>query len=194
MSRRTVVHYQPQKIEPKWQKLWSKAKVAAARKSTKPKSYVLDMFPYPSGRLHMGHVRNYAIGDCVARFRRHLGKNVLRPMGFDAFGLPAENAAIQNNVHPHKWTYENIQSMVKQMQRLGLYVDWDRLVITCDPEYYRWEQWLFIRMFEKGLAYRKKSLVHWCTQCQTVLANEQVESGKCWRCSSTVIQDRKSVV
>jgi len=191
MTRRTVPLYEPSNIEAKWQQTWSKEKTFATGENGKEKSYVLDMFPYPSGRLHMGHVRNYAIGDCIARYKRHLGKNVLRPMGFDAFGLPAENAAIQNNVAPAPWTYSNIDAMVKQMKRLGLFVDWDRMVITCAPEYYRWEQWLFIRMFEKGLAYRKKSLVHWCPKCQTVLANEQVEGGKCWRCSSVV--DRKDL-
>ncbi|MCB0307947.1 MAG: leucine--tRNA ligase [Bdellovibrionales bacterium] len=188
MSRRTIPHYEPLKIEPKWQKKWLKEKTYKAIENDKEKSYVLDMFPYPSGRLHMGHVRNYSIGDCIARYRRHLGKNVLRPMGFDAFGMPAENAAIQNNVHPSQWTKQNIKAMTKQMQRLGLFVDWDRMVVTCEPSYYRWEQWLFIQMFNKGLAYRKKSLVHWCPKCQTVLANEQVENGKCWRCASSVIQ------
>ncbi len=186
MAARGIERYQPQKIEKKWQKTWERSKSFRAKSGKGGKYYVLEMFPYPSGRIHMGHVRNYCIGDVVARYQFHKGKNVLHPMGFDAFGLPAENAAIQNKVHPKKWTYDNIRFMEKQMQRLGLSIDWSRRVITCDPSYYKWEQMLFIDMFEKGLVYRKRSVVHWCPSCQTVLANEQVEGGTCWRCSSIV--------
>lgn len=186
MTRRTVPRYEPLTIEPKWQKTWDKAKAFLAHDGKGAKTYILDMFPYPSGRIHMGHVRNYAIGDVLARYHFHLGRNVLHPMGFDAFGLPAENAAIQNRVHPHKWTYQNVHFMEAQLKRIGLAVDWTRRVITCDPEYYKWEQRLFIQMYEKGLAYRKQSILHWCPECETVLANEQVEGGKCWRCESKV--------
>ena len=152
----------------------------------KPKYYVLEMFPYPSGRIHMGHVRVYAIGDVIARFRRMRGYNVLHPMGWDAFGLPAENAAIERSIHPAKWTTENIAYMRDQLKRMGISYDWGREIATCDPEYYRWEQLVFIRMLERGLAYRKRSSVNWCPSCQTVLANEQVEDGRCWRCESEV--------
>src|SRR5262245_59472360 len=145
------------------------------------------MFPYPSGRIHMGHVRNYAIGDAITRYKRMRGYNVLHPMGWDAFGLPAENAAIDNGVHPAVWTYENIATMKAQMKTLGISYDWDREVATCDPEYYRWEQLIFVRMFERGLAYKKSARVNWCPSCQTVLANEQVEAGRCWRCDSEVV-------
>ena len=145
------------------------------------------MFPYPSGRIHMGHVRNYAIGDAITRYKRMRGYNVLHPMGWDAFGLPAENAAIDNGVHPAVWTYENIATMKSQMKTLGISYDWDREVATCDPEYYRWEQLIFVKMFERGLAYRKSARVNWCPSCQTVLANEQVEAGRCWRCDSEVV-------
>ena len=145
------------------------------------------MFPYPSGRIHMGHVRNYAIGDAITRYKRMRGYNVLHPMGWDAFGLPAENAAIENGVHPAVWTYENIATMKAQMKTLGISYDWDREVATCDPEYYRWEQLIFVKMFERGLAYRKSARVNWCPGCQTVLANEQVEAGRCWRCDSEVV-------
>ena len=146
------------------------------------------MFPYPSGKIHMGHVRNYSIGDVVARFKRMRGYNVLHPMGWDAFGMPAENAAIQNNSHPATWTYENIAYMRGQLKRMGLSYDWDRELATCDVEYYRWEQQIFLQMYEKGLAYKKTSFVNWCPTCETVLANEQVEDGGCWRCDSEVKQ------
>ena len=144
------------------------------------------MFPYPSGRIHMGHVRVYAIGDLLARYKWMRGFNVLHPMGWDAFGLPAENAAIDNGVHPAVWTHENIANMNTQLRRLGISYDWDRELATCDPAYYRWEQLIFIRMFERGLAYKRRSRVNWCPSCQTVLANEQVEAGRCWRCDSEV--------
>ncbi|MBF0328081.1 MAG: leucine--tRNA ligase [Nitrospirae bacterium] len=176
-------------IEPKWQKYW--AEEAAAKSSadaSKKKFYCLEMFPYPSGKIHMGHVRNYAIGDVIARYKRMRGFNVLHPMGWDAFGMPAENAAIKNKVHPSKWTYENVASMKQQLDRLGLSYDWDREVTTCNPEYYRWNQWFFLKMLEKGLAYRKTSFVNWCPSCATVLANEQVVDNGCWRCDSVVVQ------
>ncbi len=182
--------YNPAEIEIKWQKIWEERKVFKAKdfNNSKPKFYQLEMFPYPSGRIHMGHVRNYSIGDAIARYKMAKGYNVLHPMGFDAFGLPAENAAINNNTHPAKWTYSNIDYMVKELKRLGFSYDWDRLVATCDSDYYKWEQKVFIEMFEKGMVYRSKSTVNYCPSCKTVLANEQVEDGKCWRCGSEVIQ------
>ncbi len=169
-------------IAQKWQKQWAKKKAFSAkmRKGSK-KYYVLEMFPYPSGKLHMGHVRNYSIGDCIARFRRMQGYNVLYPMGFDAFGLPAENAAIENRADPKEWTLKRIGDMTRQMQELGFSYDWDRKAITCLPEYYKWNQWLFLKMLEKGLAYKKAAKVNWCEKCHTVLANEQVIDGRCWR-------------
>ena len=154
------------------------------------KYYLLEMFPYPSGKIHMGHVRNYTIGDVVARYKRMRGYNVLHPMGWDAFGMPAENAAIANKTHPAKWTYANIDAMRAQLVRMGFSYDWDREIATCRPEYYRWEQWLFLKMYEKGMAYRKESFVNWCQPCQTVLANEQVEAGMCWRCGNPVRQKK----
>jgi leucyl-tRNA synthetase len=176
-------------VEPKWQKYWQERQLykTAADKSKK-KFYCLEMFPYPSGKIHMGHVRNYAIGDVIARYKRMQGYNVLHPMGWDAFGMPAENAAIKHGVHPSKWTYENMSYMKTQLNKLGLSYDWDRELATCSPEYYRWNQWFFIKMLEKGLAYRKTSYVNWCHSCATVLANEQVIDDKCWRCDSTVVQ------
>ncbi|HEV8307861.1 MAG TPA: leucine--tRNA ligase [Methylomirabilota bacterium] len=181
-------HYPFQAIEAKWQRHWEDTGLFRVRAEPgRPKYYCLEMFPYPSGRIHMGHVRNYAIGDVVNRYKRMRGYNVLHPMGWDAFGLPAENAAIEHGVHPAVWTYENIATMKAQMKKLGIGYDWDREVATCDPEYYRWEQLIFIRMFERGLAYQKRGLVNWCPSCQTVLANEQVEAGRCWRCESEVI-------
>lgn len=179
--------YLAQEIEEKTQKIWDeKSTFRAVEDSTREKFYCLAMFPYPSGRLHMGHVRNYSIGDVISRYQRMLGKNVLQPMGWDAFGLPAENAAIKNNVAPAKWTYENVDYMRDQLKRLGFAYDWDRELATCRPDYYRWEQWLFTRLFKKGMAYKKTAGVNWCPHDQTVLANEQVIDGKCWRCDTAV--------
>lgn len=181
--------YIPKNVESKWQAHWQENRAFRVTENTnKEKFYLLEMFPYPSGRIHMGHVRNYAIGDVVARFKRMQGFNVLHPMGWDAFGMPAENAAIEHGIHPAKWTYENIDSMREQLKRIGLSYDWDREFATCDPSYYRWEQLVFLKMFEKGLAYKKGSSVNWCDDCQTVLANEQVEDGCCWRCHNLVQQ------
>jgi len=174
-------------IEASWQRVWEDSKqFKVTEDPSRPKFYCLEMFPYPSGRIHMGHVRVYAIGDLLARFKWMRGFNVLHPMGWDAFGLPAENAAIENGVHPAVWTYENIKNMRTQLRRMGISYDWDRELATCDPSYYRWEQLIFIRMFERGLAYRKRTGVNWCPSCQTILANEQVESGRCWRCDTEV--------
>jgi len=174
--------YEPQKLEAKWSAYWEKQGLFKATEDpSKEKYYLLEMFPYPSGKIHMGHVRNYTIGDVVARYKRMCGKNVLHPMGWDAFGMPAENAAIENNSHPAKWTYGNIEAMKAQLRRMGFSYDWDRELATCDPEYYRWEQMVFLKMYEKGLAYKKRTHVNWCEKCQSVLANEQVENGCCWR-------------
>ena len=175
-------------IEAKWQEKWELEKTYSVREESNcPKYYVLEMFPYPSGRIHMGHVRNYSIGDVVARYKRMRGFNVLHPMGWDAFGLPAENAAIKNDTHPAEWTYENIDYMKKQLKKLGLSYDWDREIATCNEKYYHWEQILFLKMFEKGLVYQKVTIVNWCDSCQTVLANEQVIDGACWRCDQPVL-------
>jgi leucyl-tRNA synthetase len=174
--------YDPHNIEIKWQSFWDKNDYFKATEDhNKKKYYLLEMYPYPSGKIHMGHVRNYAIGDVVARYKRMRGFNVLHPMGWDAFGMPAENAAIENNTHPAKWTYDNIDYMRGQLQRMGFSYDWSRELATCRPEYYRWEQLIFVKMFKKGLAYKKKTYVNWCDLCQTVLANEQVVDGCCWR-------------
>ena len=180
--------YDFRKVEERWQRSWQESNTfAVAEDASKPKYYCLEMFPYPSGRIHMGHVRNYAIGDVISRYKRMRGFNVLHPMGWDSFGLPAENAAIKHGIHPSKWTLENIALMRdKQLKRLGLSYDWDREVATCLEEYYRWNQWLFIKMYERGLAYKKRSYVNWCPSCNTVLANEQVVDGLCWRCSQVV--------
>ncbi len=180
-------YYDFKEIESKWQKIWNEKKVFKAEiDKNKEKFYCLDMFPYPSGRIHMGHVRNYTIGDIISRVYRMKGYNVIHPIGWDAFGLPAENAAIDRQIHPAKWTYENIDAMKAQLKKLGISYDWNREIFTCREDYYKWGQWFFLKMYEKGLAYRKKSGVNWCGKCNTVLANEQVEDGKCWRCDSAV--------
>lgn len=179
--------YFPQEIEKKWQKIWDDSKAFKTPDvSDKPKYYALSMFPYPSGKLHMGHVRNYTITDVIARFKKANGFNVLHPIGWDSFGLPAENAAMKHHVDPETWTDENIAYMKKQLKMLGLSYDWDREVATCKPEYYKWTQWLFLQLYKKGLVYKKEAAVNWCNECGTVLANEQVIDGKCWRCDSTV--------
>ncbi len=179
--------YKPAEIEESARKFWEEAQSFKAQDDpSREKYYCLSMFPYPSGRLHMGHVRNYTIGDVVSRYQRMLGKNVLQPMGWDAFGLPAENAAIKNNVPPAKWTYENIDYMRDQLKRLGFGYDWEREIATCHPDYYKWEQWLFTKLFEKGLVYKKTAPVNWCPNDMTVLANEQVIDGCCWRCDTKV--------
>lgn len=181
--------YDPQLIEEKRQEIWEREQLfRAVEDRTKKKYYLLEMFPYPSGKIHMGHVRNYSIGDVVARYKRMRGYNVLHPMGWDAFGMPAENAAIDRGIQPASWTYQNIEYMRKQLKRLGFSYDWEREIATCDVNYYRWEQWMFLKMFEKGLVYRKSSPVNYCQKCQTVLANEQVEGGACWRCGEEVVQ------
>ncbi len=179
--------YFPQEIEKRWQEIWEKGNVFhTPDDSEKPKYYALSMFPYPSGKLHMGHVRNYTITDVIARFKKMQGYNVLHPMGWDSFGLPAENAAMKHGADPAKWTDENIAYMTKQLKMLGLSYDWQREVTTCKPDYYKWTQWLFIQLYKKGLAYKKEAAVNWCDNCGTVLANEQVIDGKCWRCDSVV--------
>ncbi|HEY6872595.1 MAG TPA: leucine--tRNA ligase [Geobacteraceae bacterium] len=181
--------YSPKNVEKKWQKLWEERKsFKATEDRSREKYYLLEMFPYPSGRIHMGHVRNYSIGDVIARFKRMKGCNVLHPMGWDAFGMPAENAAIQNKSHPAKWTYENIDYMRGQLKKMGFSYDWDRELATCNLDYYKWEQLIFLQMYRKGLAYKRNSFVNWCPTCETVLANEQVEEGCCWRCDSAVVQ------
>ena len=186
---RVEERYTPGAVEEKWQTKWAvENSFRVTEDPSKQKYYLLEMFPYPSGRIHMGHVRNYSIGDVVARFKRMRGYNVLHPMGWDAFGMPAENAAIQNNSHPAKWTSENIDYMRKQLKRMGLSYDWDRELATCDLSYYRWEQKIFLELFSRGLAYKKSSFVNWCPACETVLANEQVEDGGCWRCDTAVNQ------
>ena len=183
-----MADYRPQDIEAKWQERWAASRAFEVTENrSRPKFYCLEMFAYPSGHAHVGHVRNYMIGDIIARTMRMRGFNVLHPFGWDAFGLPAENAAIQNNVHPEKWTLDNIAHMKGQLQRLGISYAWDREIATCLPEYYRWNQWLFTRMFRRGLAYRRRSNVNWCETDQTVLANEQVIDGRCWRCGNVVI-------
>jgi leucyl-tRNA synthetase len=197
-TERAEQRYNPAEIEPRWQARWdADASLYAAEghsghgeTGAKPKFYCLEMLPYPSGQLHMGHVRNYAIGDALARFMWMRGSNVLHPMGWDAFGLPAENAALSNNTPPAEWTLANISAMRQQMRRMGLSYDWATELTTCLPEYYRWNQWFFLKMFQAGLAYRKKSKVNWCPQCQTVLANEQVVDGRCWRHDDTLVEQR----
>jgi leucyl-tRNA synthetase len=196
MAEENEQRYDPAAIEPKWQQRWAadpKLYAAEPVSCGKPKYYVLEMLPYPSGQLHMGHVRNYSIGDALARHMWMRGYNVLHPMGWDAFGLPAENAALKNNTPPREWTLANIAAMKRQMERLGLGYDWATEITTCMPEYYRWNQWFFLRMYERGLAYRKKSKVNWCPECATVLANEQVVDGCCWRHEETIVEQRDLV-
>ncbi len=179
--------YNPHEIEPRWQKVWADADLhKVTEDSSKPKKYVLEMFPYPSGDIHMGHVRNYTIGDVIARYSKMRGFDVLHPMGWDAFGLPAENAAIKHKSHPAKWTYANIETQKASFKRMGFSYDWDRTVVACDPEYYRWGQWIFQQFYKRGLVERRNSPVNWCPGCGTVLANEQVTEGRCWRCDSEV--------
>ena len=183
----TVADYKPQTIEKKWQERWRDTRAfEVTEDSSKPKFYCLEMFAYPSGHAHVGHVRNYMIGDVVARMKRMRGFNVLHPFGWDAFGLPAENAAIKNGTHPETWTFENIAHMKGQLQRIGISYAWERELATCTPEYYRWNQWIFLKMLERGIAYKRRSSVNWCPSCNTVLANEQVVNGACWRCGTTV--------
>lgn len=186
-----MAEYNHSKIESKWQEIWREQdSFKCSVSSDKKKYYVLEMFPYPSGKIHMGHVRNYAIGDVIARSKIRKGFNVIHPMGWDAFGLPAENAAIKNKIQPAKWTIDNIDSMRTQLKSLGLSYDWSKEIATCHPDYYKWCQWFFLKFYEKGLAYKKDSFVNWCNSCNTVLANEQVEGGKCWRCENVVIQKK----
>ncbi|OGF68201.1 MAG: leucine--tRNA ligase [Candidatus Fischerbacteria bacterium RBG_13_37_8] len=181
------MEYDFKEIEDKWQKKWQADRIyEVTEDASKKKYYCLEMLPYPSGKIHMGHVRNYSIGDVISRFKKMTGYNVLHPIGWDALGLPAENAAIEHGIHPAQWTWTNIDTMNKQLHRLGFSYCWEREIATCSPEYYRWNQWIFLKMYEKGLAYKQKSLVNWCPKCKTVLANEQVEDGSCWRCSTTV--------
>ena len=193
MADEKELRYDPAAIEPKWQQRWAEDPALYAAEpasSDKPKYYVIEMLPYPSGKLHMGHVRNYSIGDALARHMWMRGYNVLHPMGWDAFGLPAENAALKNNTPPREWTLANIAAMRQQMQRIGFSYDWATEVTTCLPDYYRWNQWFFLRMYEKNLVYRKKSKVNWCPECATVLANEQVINGRCWRHEDTLVEQR----
>ena len=181
--------YNFKEVEEKWQKKWNSENLFKTndKEEGKENYYVLEMLPYPSGNLHVGHARNYTIGDVIARYKKMKGYNVLHPMGWDSFGLPAENAAIQHGAHPATWTKSNIENMRRQLKLMGLSYDWDREVATYTPEYYRWNQWIFKRMYDKGLVYKKKSTVNWCPDCQTVLANEQVEDGYCWRHSKTKV-------
>ena len=183
-----MVEYDFQKIEKKWQDKWEKDKIFEVKEEKKEKFYVLEMYPYPSSHLHIGHLRNYSIGDTYARYKRMCGYNVLYPMGYDSFGMPAENAAIEHGENPEEWTNLNIEAIKKQQRRIGLSYDWTRMIFSHDIEYYKWDQWLFLKFFEKGLAYREGSYVNWCEKCTTVLANEQVQGGKCWRCNSEVEQ------
>ena len=187
-----MADYNPQVIEKKWQKRWQENRVFESEADLQqPKYYVLEMLPYPSGTLHMGHMRNYTIGDVVARVKRMRGFNVIHPMGWDAFGLPAENAAIKNHTHPREWTNKNIAEFQRVLRRFGFSYDWRREISTCEPEYYRWNQWFFLRMLERGIAYKKKSRVNWCPKCCTVLANEQVVNGGfCWRHEDTRVEAR----
>ncbi|MBU4224105.1 class I tRNA ligase family protein, partial [Patescibacteria group bacterium] len=185
-----MTEYNPQKIEKKWQKYWKKKGIYKTKDSVKGKKnfYHLVMFPYPSGDLHIGHWYNFAPADVYARFKKMSGFNVMSPIGFDAFGLPAENAAIKRGIHPEKWTYANIKAMSKQIESMGNMFDWSREIITADPNYYKWTQWIFLQLYKNGLAYKKKAPANWCPKCHTVLANEQVVDGKCERCDVIVVQ------
>lgn len=185
--------YDFKEVEAKWQKNWKDGDIFKTLDEVEGKQnyYLLAMLPYPSGRLHVGHARNYTLGDVIARYKRMKGYNVLNPMGWDSFGLPAENAAIQNGAHPAAWTTSNIENMKRQLNMLGFSYDWDREIATYKPEYYKWNQWMFKRFYEKGLIYKKKSFVNWCPDCNTVLANEQVEDGKCWRHSKTTVVQKE---
>jgi len=190
MSEQDTTAYKPSEIEPRWRELWAETGLFAADDTAPDPVYVLEMFPYPSGDLHMGHLKNYVIGDLLVRLLVAEGRTVLHPMGYDAFGLPAENAAIERGIDPREWTRRNIDTYHETIQKLGLSYDWSRELATCDPEYYRWTQWLFLLLYRHGLAYRRSSNVNWCPSCQTVLANEQVEQGACYRCD-TVVTKRK---
>jgi len=184
--------YHPQEIEPKWQSRWEEQRLYRTREDdSRPKFYCLEMFPYPSGDVHVGHVRNYTIGDVYARYHRMKGFNVLYPMGFDAFGQPSEAAAVRNNAHPAVWTYDCIARMRAQFGRLGNSYDWEREVVTCEPDYYRWNQWLFLKLLEKGLAYRDEAPVNWCPKCEFVLSDEEAAGGECWRCDGPVTKQRR---
>ncbi|TFF88324.1 MAG: leucine--tRNA ligase, partial [Promethearchaeota archaeon] len=181
--------YNPQKIEKKWQDKWKKDGIFEVNMhKKKEKYYVLEMYPYPSSKLHMGHLRNYSIGDTFARFKRMQGFNVMYPMGYDSFGLPAENAAIDHGVNPEKWTNKNIEKIKEQQKKIGLSYDWTRMIYSHNPNYYKWDQYFFLKFYEMDLTYREKSYVNWCPKCKTVLANEQVLAGKCWRCGAEVDQ------
>ena len=181
--------YIPQNTEESWQKAWEDSGIFNVEyNENNPTFYCLEMYPYPSGKMHMGHVRNYSIGDAVARYKRLMGFDVLYPMGFDSFGMPAENAAIEEGGHPHDITERNMASITEQIKRMGFSYDWRRLVKSHDPQYYRWNQWFFLKFLEKGLAYQEFAPVNWCEPCSTVLANEQVKAGRCWRCNAPVIQ------
>ncbi|RKY97359.1 MAG: leucine--tRNA ligase, partial [Candidatus Hydrothermota bacterium] len=175
-------------VERKWQKWWAERGIYKTKRDPRKKYYVLEMFPYPSGDLHMGHLKNYVIGDVVARVKMMEGYDVLHPMGWDAFGLPAENAAIKHGIHPKEWTYKNIETFRNTLKSIGISYDWDKEIATCESSYYKWTQWLFILLYKKGLAYRKKEFVNWCPTCKTVLANEQVVDGKCERCKTPVVK------
>ena len=183
------MEWNPTLREPYWQSAWDESEIFHSEvDKTRPKYYTLEMYPYPSGKMHMGHVRNYSIGDAIARYKRSRGYNVLYPMGFDSFGMPAENAAIAEGGHPRDITNRNMNSITQQFMRMGFSYDWRRKLMSHDPNYYRWNQWFFVKFFERGLAYRQHAPVNWCSDCDTVLANEQVKNGRCWRCASEVVQ------
>src|SRR3989304_821150 len=191
-GKRMARGYDFKAIETKWQRTWEETGAFQVEEtSPRPKYYCLEMYPYPSGKIHMGHVRNYSIGDVVARYLTMRGYNVLPPMGWDAFGFPAENAALEHGVHPAKWTYDNIAYMKAQLKKMGFSYDWRREVTCCAPDYYRWNQWFFLKMYERGLAYRKQAPVNWCELCQSVLSNEQAEGGVCWRHTETAVVQKE---